>query len=59
MVGGAGRAHTAIWLRRSIRAGRHGRMWDYDEDEPTAGEVATDRVLIGALLSGVIHLVAG
>ena len=42
-------------------------MWNYDEDEPTAVEVATDRVvigtiylvLIGALLSGVIHLVAG
>jgi hypothetical protein len=41
-------------------------MWDYDEDEPTAVEVTTDRVvigtiyllLIGTLLSGVVHLLA-
>ena len=41
-------------------------MWNYDEDEPTPIEAATDRVvigmiylvLIGALLGGVIHLIA-
>ena len=41
-------------------------MWDYDEDEPTQVEVTTDRVvigtiyllLIGTLLSGVVHLLA-
>jgi hypothetical protein len=42
-------------------------MWNDDEDEPTPAEVATDRVfigtiylvLVGALLSGVVHLIAG
>jgi hypothetical protein len=43
-------------------------MWNYDEeDDATAVEVSTDRVvigtiylvLVGALLSGVVHLIAG
>lgn len=42
-------------------------MWNYDEDEQAAVEVSTDRVvigtiylvLVGALLSGVVHLLAG
>jgi hypothetical protein len=41
-------------------------MWNYDEEEPTPLEVATDRVvigtiylvLVGALLSGIVHLIA-